>query len=441
MQTVTEILIDYSTSMKGDRLKVCKRMLLEEILPAVEYSAKVGIKTFSASRTKVPSIVERQSLRVTNKKELTNTINNLDTPSGNTPIAAAIKSSLDTLTRYKEFKKKVILITDGEENCNGDYEAEAKRTITEKLDCEIHVIGLGLEKNAAEKAKKIAEIANGTFANLDISTYEEYDSELVSEVLDDFTKAVRPKPSDTAKKETDTEKKHEPPSMVTKADHPKKSSEKNGAETVALEENRPTLKPKKRDAGTELLEAITEELRSLKTEVQLLKNNKKEEESEVESYVEEEQEPQEILTADEDTTKADGEIIDRSEKYVFDVLKVEYGERVKWLNENQVNEQSHDFEVHDFDGRVAHYIRCIGVEETEKSFLITKNEWGLFLNQTKNYQIFLVSEARSEPTVTRIDNLLAWLLTGKVVPYSSQHRKLKPEEIILTVLEDKSSQD
>ncbi|MEM6298861.1 MAG: vWA domain-containing protein, partial [Bacteroidota bacterium] len=379
MQTVTEILIDYSTSMKGDRLNICKRMLLEEILPAVDYSDKIGIKTFSASRSKVPSIIERQSLRSTNKKELTNTVNNLDTPSGNTPIAAAIKSSLDNLKRYRSFKKKVILITDGEENCNGDYEAEAQRTVTEELDCEIHVIGLGLEEKATEKAVKIAAIAGGTFSNLDISTYDEYDSELVHDTLSDFIEAVKKPESDTTTEKVDVKEKRISTKAATEPSLKPDNSIRNGAkksvkseltessqvrrngekaikerrEVAILEKAQPTnVKSKETDTNAELLKAITDELQSLRTEIQVLKSSNQLEESQEEEEKSKVGEYEEVLVEEEEVQEESpnedeivyGEVMTKSEKYVLDSLKAEYGERVRWLNEETESKQSHDFE-------------------------------------------------------------------------------------------------
>ena len=119
----------------------------------------------------------------------------------------------------------------------------------------------------------------------------------------------------------------------------------------------------------------------------------------------------------------------------LDCLKRNNGDRVKWLNERGESGQDHDFEVIDIDDTIEYYIDCKGTKSSKKTFMMTKNEWRLFLNQTKNYRVFFVSEALSEPKLTKIDNLLDWILKGKAVPYSKKNMKLKLERVVLTILE------
>ena len=142
---------------------------------------------------------------------------------------------------------------------------------------------------------------------------------------------------------------------------------------------------------------------------------------------------------DEVTIKENEELNEKirlnSEKLVFEQLKLKYGERVKWLNENGESGADHDFEVIDIDDSIEYYIECKGTSTSKKSFLITKNEWRLFLNQTKNYQVFFVFDVFGEPKIIKIDNLLDWILKGKIVPYAKNNIKLKAERVVLTILD------
>src|SRR5690606_8572930 len=106
MQIVTEILIDFSSSMK-DKLELTKAALLNDIIPNLDYSAKIGIKTFSATTNKKPIIKTILPLSITNKEQIVNAVNTLNSPDGNTPIAAAIKNSVDSLKEYLAFDKKI----------------------------------------------------------------------------------------------------------------------------------------------------------------------------------------------------------------------------------------------------------------------------------------------------------------------------------------------
>jgi hypothetical protein len=461
MQTVTEILIDYSTSMQGDRINICKKMLLEEVLPMIDYSSRIGVKTFTASKDKKPSITPRQGLKVTNKEELTNAISSLNSPNGNTPIAAAIKNSVASLKEYRAFKKKIILITDGKENCDGDYEAEASKAKTEGIECEIHVIGLGLKANAIEKAKRITYASGGTFSNLGTSTYVDYKSGAVKDAIVNLTKAIGKKSTNPVNYQVNTGQKNIPTQSTSRSApntpqkpiaQKEKPIEQKTVEPIQAEKPKQEISVVHQDeisekgelvpdrkkidndyskltstveTNSDLLKDIVGELKSLKTGIKELKNDGikiSQEEEDGEVIIKENKELNEKVRA-------------ASEKYVFELLKSKYGERVKWLNENGESYQDHDFEIIDLDDTIEYYIECKGTKNSEKSFLVTKNEWRLFLNQTKNYQVFFVSEALDAPKFTKIDNLLDWVLKGKVVPYSKKNIKLKSERVVLTILE------
>lgn len=106
-----------------------------------------------------------------------------------------------------------------------------------------------------------------------------------------------------------------------------------------------------------------------------------------------------------------------SEEYLFKILKTKYTDRLKWLNESGESYSDHDFEILDLDGSIEYFIECKGTTKTKPTFYLTKDEWRLFLNHTKNYQIYFVKNSFSNPTSIFIDNLMDWLLRGKVIPY------------------------
>ena len=125
-----------------------------------------------------------------------------------------------------------------------------------------------------------------------------------------------------------------------------------------------------------------------------------------------------------------------SEILLFAKLKQNFGERVKWMNEEKENGNSYDFEVKDsIDNSIEYFIECKASKNSEKVFLMTKYEWLFFLANSKNYQLYFISDALSStPEVTKIDNFMDWLRRGKVVPFSNTNRKLKAERIAFTIL-------
>ncbi len=85
------------------------------------------------------------------------------------------------------------------------------------------------------------------------------------------------------------------------------------------------------------------------------------------------------------------------------------------------------------DGSVEYYIECKGTAKKKTTFYITKNEWNLFLNNTKNYQIYFIQNVIGSPTHIFINNLLDWLLKGKIHPYLKTRDIIKEERVFLTV--------
>jgi len=146
METVTEILIDISGSMKN-KMTTTKQMLLNDILPELDYSSRIGIKTFSTvGNPKQLSITPILSLSKTDKDIIKEKIQGINCSSGGTPIAESIRASVKALSEYVANNKVIILITDGGETEGGDYGQEAKKATEDGIKCKIHVIGINLKE-------------------------------------------------------------------------------------------------------------------------------------------------------------------------------------------------------------------------------------------------------------------------------------------------------
>jgi DNA gyrase/topoisomerase IV subunit A len=170
--------------------------------------------------------------------------------------------------------------------------------------------------------------------------------------------------------------------------------------------------------NNEALKLIIEEIKSIKEQLKDLKSNKT------------------VIPEVEEDTEHNEKIRKASEEYIFEVLKRKYPDRVKWLNENGESYSDHDFEILDIEnGTIEYYIECKGTVKNKPTFYMTKNEWRLFLNHTKNYQIYFVKNSFGNPSHIFIDNLLDWLLKGKIVPYLKERDIIKEERVFLTLNE------
>ena len=177
-------------------------------------------------------------------------------------------------------------------------------------------------------------------------------------------------------------------------------------------------KPKEETYNSEVLKLIIDEIKGIKEQLKELKAEK----NAIPEIIEDAEHNEKIRKA--------------SEEYLFELLKRKYPGRVKWLNENGEGNSDHDFEILDLDnGTIEYYIECKGTVKNKPTFYLTKNEWRLFLNHTKNYQIYFVKNLFGNPIHTFIDNMLDWLLKGKLVPYLKERDVIKEERVFLTLNE------
>lgn len=414
MQTVTEILIDFSSSMK-EKLALIKQALLNDIIPNLDYSARIGIKTFSAANDKKPIIKIILPLSITNREQLIQAVNKLDNPDGNTPIAAAIKNAVDSLKEYMVFDKKIILITDGEENCGGDYTVEANKAKIEGVNCQIHIIGIGLSPQATQQAQNISKTSNGTFSHIQYAKGTIYSQSAVKQNLSAFYASVKlsdPRPVS--------------PPVNLPQQVPIQQNSANGTKTTEPNPKvEPVAQPTSDKTNPNDSEAIKDEaLKSLANDVK-----------EIKKQLQEIKQKSEIVPDVVEDIELNERIRQISEEFVFEILKRKYANRVKWLNQNGEAYADHDFEIIDIDGSIEYFIECKGAAKNKPTFYMTKNEWRLFLNHTKNYQIYFVKNTLTSPSHIFIDNLMDWLSKGKVVPYLKERQVIKEERVFLTFVE------
>ncbi|MCD8416084.1 VWA domain-containing protein [Tenacibaculum dicentrarchi] len=409
MKTITVLLIDLSGSMR-DKIDKAKRMLKEELIPTIDFSDKIGVSSFWSIK-KQPVINIDYSISITNNEQIEKTVNNLNYKQAGTPIAAAIKNTVQSLSEYRAFNKRIVLVTDGQETDGGDYELESQNARKDGIECEIHVIGINLDQKAQEKAKKISSLSGGSFSTVALASKLPYNQVVVKDSLANFRTSIN-----SITKE----------SLINKTQSPTKT---NNEEKVKVTEKEldTELKTQKEKNSNNIESQVANNTKTLN-----LLNNKLDEITKlIKSSITDEEEKV-IIRENKELNDKVGRV---SEEYIFNKLKEKYGERVKWLNQKEETYSNHDFEIIDIDDTIEYYIESKGTVSKENHFLITKDEWILFLNNTKNYQLYFVKDALSNPTIIKIDNLLDWILKGKIVPYSLSNIKLKSERIIMTILE------
>ena len=414
METVTEILVDISGSMEL-KMAVTKHVLLNDILPELDESSRIGIKTFSTiPSTKQLSIVPVLPLMKTDKESIKLAIQKINfIKNGGTPIAASIRVSVKALSEYVANDKVIILITDGVETNGGNYVEEARKATLEGVNCKIHVIGIDLNEAGVKQANEIAQITSGTANFISIGKTNAYNQAVIRNNLSSFFHAVNPAhiSSSVVAKPV-----NQPVQQIQKVSPPVNIQ----SVSIPIKEIPKVIEQSQLPANVthnSTLDFIVEQIKEIRKEITELKNEKTE--------------TPEII----EDAELNEKIRKISEEYLYGILKKKYPDRVKWLNEKGESNADHDFEILDIDSSIEYYIECKGTAKNRPTFYLTKNEWRLFLNHTKNYQIYFVKNTFSNPSHIFIDNLLDWLLKMKIVPYLKEREVIKEERVFLTIHE------
>mgnify|MGYP005861460201 CR=1 FL=1 len=424
MNTIIEILIDNSNSMgncKGvfdnykdyllpdgtTRMELAKKILLNEIIPTIDYASNITTSLFHSEEHKKPpkEIVQPIIHKGKNDEKLKSAINNIKIPhrTGGTPITNAILNSINRLKSYPNSDRKIILITDGEETGEKDYKVAAKNALkVSGISCNIFIVGISLKSKARIKAESLVKETNGEYFHLETSNYNK--TKIQNKLIPLKSALI----VDTVNKISTTKNEQ------TKAEINKTQTEKSTIEKITdLEQNV--------SDNNKLLNLISKQVSLIQSGIS--KQNEEDDFDDKNLIVRENSELNEKVRL-------------ASETYLFGLLKQKFGERIQWVNENGESGESYDFKVLDIiDNSIEYYIECKGTVGKEKVFYMTKSEWSLFLKNSSKYQVYFISEALQNPKEIKIDNLMNWIMNEKVVPYPSRNRKQKAERIIFTIIE------
>ncbi len=439
-ETIIEILIDYSGSMgymKGSgpehenkylidgktRLSLLKKVLIEQVIPTIDYSTKIFIRTFRINKKKVGDKTEDTfSAPIIyqggfNKDKIASIISALEDPlPGGTPITAAINEAFLNLRKYPDSDRKMILLTDGEENGGGNYNEAVKNIEKSKgIPCKIFIIGIDQDEKSEIKSKTIA---SGGYFNIKSHTFikDEIQNALIplkAAVLQNTLHNINIAEEDKA------------PDI-----HEVASSIKNRVEEKIVE-----LKHERTDLSLAKIEEIETKINEYLTNGQKLLGEliSIKEIIRINALIDSGLEST-TLTIDLDYSES---LRQKSEIYLYELLCDKYGiNKVRWINQEGEKFEPYDFEILDEDDNVIKLIECKGTAKKKPTFYLTSNEWSFFLSNREMYQIIRVLNVEDEPKAISIDNLYDFLITGKVVPYLKKPEIVKEERVFLTLLID-----
>ena len=160
------VIFDASGSMQESlgaetKLAAAKRVL-NKLLPTLPQDSAVGLMVFghrSSECTDIQLVEPIQPLTPATVARMQETVNRL-AARGWTPIAGSLRQSLSA---FGGKPGRIVLVTDGEESCQGDVCAAALELKNSGIDLVVDIVGFGL--NAAQQAslKCITETTGGRY--------------------------------------------------------------------------------------------------------------------------------------------------------------------------------------------------------------------------------------------------------------------------------------
>ncbi len=110
-------------------------------------------------------------------------------PTGWTPVAGALRAAAEAFRGKEGEVNRVYLVSDGIETCDGDPVAAARQLHeTTGLAVQVNVVGFGVDRDAAQQLRRVAEVAGGTYhdarTGADLEAYFRQQAEEVSRACD-----------------------------------------------------------------------------------------------------------------------------------------------------------------------------------------------------------------------------------------------------------------
>jgi Ca-activated chloride channel family protein len=173
------IVFDASGSMSGNldtfstvpNLRIDEvRRALRRVLPRAAQFRRLGLITYGPGPYDQCNVSLDLRPRANAAKPIMGVVNDLR-PAGQTPLTEAVEQATEVL-EYRNKPGTVVVLTDGEETCNGDPCALGRRLSAENPSLTVHVIGFRLQADfwlgaqSFMDAQCLAEKTGGTYLNV-----------------------------------------------------------------------------------------------------------------------------------------------------------------------------------------------------------------------------------------------------------------------------------
>lgn len=441
MATATDFLMDISDNISGKQ-KMVKRLFSDEIVPSLNFSEPIGLRTF-LSVVGSPIIISSLDMGLNTMSDFNKKIDGLPWPNGGAPLAKTVNKSVSDFENIDADDKIVVLVTGGSDNFRYEMGDVAYEINNAKGEVRLVVLGINLSENDEKDAISSIAKCNGAFCNIKMNddNYERFEAKAQLETFFNALKGkpAAPKVQEPAKNIVKETPKAEPVKIEFSAPTITVSEKKAAAEpqfeSIKPIEVKPAEIPNESESADEIdvfdvlaknNEAIKACLLNNVEAFNLLSARLDNANAKIDKLIADDK----AVVIEEDS-ELNAEIADKSRAIVMQLLQSKYPERVKSVNNT---EKGYDFQVWLDNESVEYRIACKGLLDEQQTFCMARKEWEVCMKNNRNYQVYLINNMSSQPTVTIIDNLMGWLLKGKIVPCAPKNKKVKADTVTLTIV-------
>lgn len=441
MATATDFLMDISDNISGKQ-KMVKRLFSDEIVPSLNFSEPIGLRTF-LSVVGDPIIISSLDMGLNTVSDFNKKIDGLPWPNGGAPLAKTVNKSVSDFENIDADDKIIVLVTGGSDNFRYEMSDVAYEINKAEGKVRLVVLGINLSEDDEKDAISSIEKCNGAFCNIKMNddNYERFEAKAQLETFFNVlkNKPAAPKVQEPEKNIVKEAPKAEPVKIEFSAPTITVSENKAAAEpqfeSIKPIEVKPADIPNDSESADEIdvfdvlaknNEAIKACLLNNVEAFNLLSARLDSANAKIDKLIADDK----AVVIEEDS-ELNAEIADKSRAIVMQLLQSKYPERVKSVNNT---EKGYDFQVWLDNESVEYRIACKGLLDEQQTFCMARKEWEVCMKNNRNYQVYLINNMSSQPTVTIIDNLMGWLLKGKIVPCAPKNKKVKADTVTLTIV-------
>ncbi|WP_433924326.1 vWA domain-containing protein [Vreelandella sp. 21] len=167
---VVHLIFDASGSMLrqmegGRRIEVARRIVQQVLDERIPQSVPVALRAFGHTEPHSCATELLVAPGDDNHAQVRRAVEGIQAINlARTPLADSLDAVLDDLTDYQGQRRLVVMLTDGEETCDGDLEQSVAHLIEEGIDVRLNIVGFHIDEIGLQaEFERFAELGGGEY--------------------------------------------------------------------------------------------------------------------------------------------------------------------------------------------------------------------------------------------------------------------------------------